>query len=80
MDAHMYIFICMYIYTSLCNMGCISMLAQFCPEPGKHIGQPADFDDSDSDFYEEEDPPKDMWMWELGVEERRQNDPSFKLR
>ena len=57
------------------------MLAQFCPEPGKHIGQPADFgEDSDSDFYEEEDPPLEEWMWEKGVVERRAADPSFRLR
>ena len=79
---NIYIYIYIYIYTRLCNMGCISMLAAFCPAPPTHVGQPPAFDESDDDSQGEwdEKPAESEWMWELGVVQRRQNEPNFRLR
>ena len=71
-----------YIYTRLCNMGCISMLAAFCPEPPKHVGQPPVLPESsdESDEYGGMNPEDDQWQWEKGVVDKRAADPSFQLR
>ena len=42
------------------------MLAEFCPEPGSHIGQPVAFDETDEEDEEDEIPDAE-WQWDVGV-------------
>ena len=43
------------------------MLAAFCPDPKSHIGQPAAFDEEETDEEEDENVPDNEWQWDLGV-------------
>jgi hypothetical protein len=50
---------------------CCVCILDFCPEPGKHVGQPPIFLDSDDEDYAEEVKDED-YLWEKGVKDPQQ--------
>ena len=62
--------VCMYIALEIegviysCKL--LYMFAEFCPEPPKHVGQPVQFQDDESDE-EACEVPEEQYLWHVGV-------------
>ena len=68
---------CIHVFTPGCTQPCkwqgcvyihgLFILAEFCPEPGKHIGQPPDFSQIEDSDEEDGEIPDAEWNWDVGV-------------